>query len=290
MFQAPETSGSATPAPAPAPAPVPIAVAPNGGRRTKADHPRLPLEPAELAWTAAACRDAGAAMIHLHVRDEAGRHLLDAAAYARALQAVRAEVKESMVIQITSESLGLYTPAEQRAVVEAVRPEAVSIALRELLPEGGDEREFAAFLERLRAVQVAVQVILYEPAEAVRLGDLQRRGLVPEGQIAVLYVLGRYTPGQLSQPEDLAPFLAPVAPRFGSWMTCAFGRNEAACVLAGAEAVGGLRVGFENNLWLPDGTLAPANAALVQLVAEGLAERGIGRMSASQLRRAWGLI
>ena len=290
MFQAPETSGSATPAPAPAPAPVPIAVAPNGGRRTKADHPRLPLEPAELAWTAAACRDAGAAMIHLHVRDEAGRHLLDAAAYARALQAVRAEVKESMVIQITSESLGLYTPAEQRAVVEAVRPEAVSIALRELLPEGGDEREFAAFLERLRAVQVAVQVILYEPAEAVRLGDLQRRGLVPEEQIAVLYVLGRYTPGQLSQPEDLAPFLAPGAPRFGSWMTCAFGRNEAACVLAGAEAGGGLRVGFENNLWLPDGTLAPANAALVQRVAEGLAERGIGRMSASQLRRAWGLI
>jgi len=288
MFQAPETSGSATPAPAPAP--VPIAVAPNGGRRTKADHPRLPLEPAELAWTAAACRDAGAAMIHLHVRDEAGRHLLDAAAYARALQAVRAEVKESMVIQITSESLGLYTPAEQRAVVEAVRPEAVSIALRELLPEGGDEREFAAFLERLRAVQVAVQVILYEPAEAVRLGDLQRRGLVPEEPIAVLYVLGRYTPGQLSQPEDLAPFLAPGVPRFGSWMTCAFGRNEAACVLAGAEAGGGLRVGFENNLWLPDGTLAPANAALVQRVAEGLAERGIGRMSASQLRRAWGLI
>ena len=121
-------------------------------------------------------------------------------------------------------------------MVEAVQPAAVSIALRELLPEGGDEREFAAFLERLRAVQVAVQVILYEPAEAVRLGDLQRRGLVPEGQIAVLYVLGRYTPGQLSQPEDLAPFLAPGAPRFGSWMTCAFGRNEAACVLAGAEA------------------------------------------------------
>ena len=116
-------------------------MAPNGGRRTKADHPRLPLEPAELAWTAAACRDAGAAMIHLHVRDSTGRHLLDAAAYREAIRTVRAEVREELVIQITSESLGLYTPAEQRAVVEAVRPEAVSLALRELLPEGGDERE-----------------------------------------------------------------------------------------------------------------------------------------------------
>ena len=270
-------------------APVPIAVAPNGGRRTKADHPRLPLEPAELAWTAAACRDAGAAMIHLHVRDEAGRHLLEAGAYARALQAVRAEVKESLVIQITSESLGLYAPAEQRAVVEAVRPEAVSLALRELLPEGGDEREFAEFLGRLRAAQVSVQMILYTPEEAVRLADLQRRGLVPAERIAVLYVLGRYTPGQVSQPADLAPFLAPGAPRFESWMTCAFGRNEAACVLAGAEAGGGVRVGFENNLWRPDGTLAHDNAALVQVVAEGLAARGMEPMSACQLRRAWGL-
>jgi 3-keto-5-aminohexanoate cleavage enzyme len=283
MFQEPATSAI------PAPAPVPIAVAPNGGRRTKADHPWLPLEPTELAWTAAACRDAGAAMIHLHVRDEAGRHLLEVDAYNRALQAVRAEVKESMVIQITSESLGLYAPAEQRAVVEAVRPEAVSLALRELLPAGGDEGEFAAFLGRLRAAQVAVQMILYTPEEAVRLADLQRRGLVPAERIAVLYVLGRYTQGQVSQPADLAPFLATGAPRFESWMTCAFGRNEAACVLAGAEAGGGVRVGFENNLWRPDGTLAHDNAALVQVVAEGLAARGVELMSAGQLRRAWGL-
>ncbi len=285
MFQDLAPSGPT----AAAPAPVPIAVAPNGGRRTKADHPRLPLEPAELAWTAAACRDAGAAMIHLHVRDAAGRHLLEAEAYARALQAVRMEVKETMVIQITSESLGRYTPAEQRAVVEAVRPEAVSLALRELLPDGADEREFAEFLGRLHAAGIAVQVILYTPEEAVRLADLQRRGLVPAERLAVLYVLGRYTPGQVSAPADLAPFLAADAPRFASWMTCAFGPNEAACVLAGAEAGGGLRVGFENNLWLPDGSLAADNAALVQVVAAGLDERGIAQMTACQLRRAWGL-
>ena len=58
-----------------------IAVAPNGGRKTKADHPALPLTPAELAATAAECLEAGAAMIHVHVRDANGRHLLDADAY-----------------------------------------------------------------------------------------------------------------------------------------------------------------------------------------------------------------
>lgn len=49
-------------------APVAIAVAPNGGRRTKADHPAVPMTPDELAATAADCLAAGAAMIHVQDR------------------------------------------------------------------------------------------------------------------------------------------------------------------------------------------------------------------------------
>ena len=60
-----------------------IAVAPNGGRRGKKDHPALPIGPEELASTAAACLEAGAAMIHAHVRDRDGGHLLDAACLSR---------------------------------------------------------------------------------------------------------------------------------------------------------------------------------------------------------------
>ncbi len=52
--------------------PVVIAVAPNGARKSKADHPRLPLTPSELAECAQDCLDAGASMLHLHVRDAAG--------------------------------------------------------------------------------------------------------------------------------------------------------------------------------------------------------------------------
>ncbi|NBB83711.1 MAG: hypothetical protein GVY28_09935, partial [Alphaproteobacteria bacterium] len=62
-----------------------LMVAPNGARKTKADHPALPIGPAELAATAVACRDAGAAAIHLHVRDEAGGHSLDAGRYREAI-------------------------------------------------------------------------------------------------------------------------------------------------------------------------------------------------------------
>ena len=123
--------------------PTAIAVAPNGGRKVKADHPAVPLTPAELAVTAARCRDAGASMIHAHVRTADGHHLLDADAYKDATAAIRGAVGQDLVIQITSEALGKYSPAEQRAVVRDVRPEAVSLALRELVPDASEEAAFA---------------------------------------------------------------------------------------------------------------------------------------------------
>jgi len=86
----------------------------------------------------------------------------------------------------------------------------------------------------------------------------------------VLYVLGRYTPGQTSLPRDLLTFLAPEMPVFAHWSVCAFGRHESACVTAAALAGGHVRVGFENNLRLPDGTLSGSNADLVRAVTAAL--------------------
>lgn len=268
--------------------PVAIAVAPNGGRRTKADHPALPLTPVELARTAAECRDAGAAMIHAHIRDRDGAHWLDADAYHAATAAIRAEVGDDLVLQITSESLGRYRPGEQMAVMRAVRPEAVSLALRELAPDPAAEPEFAEFLSWLKRERVMPQIILYTPEEAARLAEMHRRGLVPWDGIPVLFVLGRYVAGQTSLPPDLLPFLAPDSPRFRSWMVCAFGPQEAACALAAALLGGDVRVGFENNLHRPDGSLAGSNADLVRAVAEPLIGIGGSLADAAALRAAWG--
>lgn len=267
------------------PQPVVIAVAPNGGRRVKIDHPAIPLTPQELARTAAECLDAGAAMIHAHVRKTDGTHLLDASAYRDAIAAIRGTVGDRMVIQITSEALGLYTPAEQRSVVREVKPEAVSLALRELAPDDSEEAAFADLLAWANRERVAPQIILYAPEEAVRLNAMWRRGLVPYDRIPVLYVLGRYSVGQTSSPADLLPFLAPEMPRFAHWSVCAFGRHETACVTAGALLGGHARVGFENNLFRPDGTLADNNADLVSSVAETVRGCGLKVADVDDLRR-----
>jgi len=274
----------------PALAPVPIAVAPNGGRRTKADHPALPITPAELARTAAECLEAGAAMIHAHVRDQEQQHLLDADAYRQAIDAIRAEVGQRMVIQITSESLGQYGSEEQMAVVRAVRPEAVSLALREILPSDSGEAAFAEFLQWLKAEHVVPQFILYSPEEATKLDDLRKRGVLPFDEPPVLYVLGRYTKTQTSLPADLLPFLADGQPAFKRFMVCAFGRFEASCTVAAGLFGGGLRVGFENNLFLPDGSTASRNSDLVATAASALKTLGITPMTGEDLREDWATV
>ncbi len=268
-------------------APIAVAVAPNGGRRTKADHPAIPLSPKELGEAAAAARAAGAAMIHVHVRKPDGTHLLDDAAYRDAIAGIAARVGDGLVIQITSEALGLYSPPEQIAVVKAVVPEAVSLALRELCPTAAEETAFAEFLLWLKANAVAPQFILYAAEEFARLNALIRRGLVPWTDPPVLFVLGRYTAGQTSAPADLLPFLAPGLRHPGHWMTCAFGRFETACATAAALLGGHVRVGFENNLHLPDGRLAADNAASIAATVRALDACGLGLADAAGLRSAW---
>jgi len=266
---------------------VAVAVAPNGGRRTRSDHPALPMTTAEVAETASACADAGAAMIHVHVRDGRGRHLLDADVYRQATDAIRAAVGDRLVVQVTSESLGIYSPAQQIDVIRRARPQAVSLGLRELVPDGDAETAFADLMRWIGTERIAPQIILYSPEEAIRLAGLRSRGLLFANDVPVLFVLGRYTPGQVSLPSDLLPFLAPAMPTFRHWSVCAFGRREAACVVAAALLGGHVRVGFENNLLLPDGTLAGSNADLVRQVVGTLGRCGIATASAGDLAQQW---
>lgn len=269
------------------PLPLVLAVAPNGASKSAHDHPRVPVTRDDIVADAIACRDAGASLFHLHVRDGEGRHLLDAEAYRDTTDAIRRAVGRTLVVQITTEAAGRYARAAQMAVVREVRPEAVSIALRELVPDAAAEAEAQAFLAWLRAENVMPQYILYSPDEIARYRDLRGRGVIPDARDFLLFVLGRYTAGQVSEPADLLPFLRA---HDGStpWAVCAFGPREAACAMAGAALGGHVRVGFENNLYLPDGTLAPDNAALVRNVASGAATIGRRLASADDVREMSG--
>jgi uncharacterized protein (DUF849 family) len=253
--------------------PLILAVAPNGARKTKVDHPELPLTPEEIGRTAATCREAGAAMIHLHVRDENGRHSLDAERYRAAIAAIEREAGGDFPVQVTSEAGGRYQRAEQMAMTRELRPEFVSMAVREIVPDAESETEAAEFFAWMAREGISPQYILYDAEDLARFRDLMARGIVPDARPFVLFVLGRYSAAGTSEPSELLPFLEGGAPEH-PWALCAFGPKEAACALTAAALGGHARVGFENNLQLPDGTTAPDNAALIAAVAQGAAVLG----------------
>ena len=268
-----------------------LAVAPNGARKTHNDHPQLPITPSELADCAAACREMGASMLHLHVRDAVGRHSLAIADYRAALAAVRRAIGQSLVIQVTSESVGKYTSAAQIAMIRELRPEAVSIALRELLAGDAEEIEVAAFLAWAHREHIVIQFILYDIGDIRRYIDLRKRGIIAASQHWVLFVLGRYSGGD-SSLSDLLPMIGLWSAHQGAigdvpWAVCAFGRREIECGLGAAALGGHVRIGFENNVYLPDGRLAKDNSELIGCFANIAKDLGYCLADATSLRAAF---
>lgn len=249
-----------------------IMVAPNGARRTRADHPALPVTIPEIVETAVACHAAGADGLHAHVRDADGAHVLDAGLYAE-LIAELARAVPAMQVQVTTEAVGRYTPAEQRALVETLRPPAVSIALREITTEA-DARVTRRFFAFCADAGIAVQHILYDADEVDRLAGLVADGTVPATGLQLIHVLGRYAPGQVSSPADLAgPVARLAASGLGAdWAVCAFGPGETAVLVEAVRRGGKARIGFENNLVNADGSRAADNAERVAELSRRLSD------------------
>jgi 3-keto-5-aminohexanoate cleavage enzyme len=265
-----------------------IAVAPNGARKTQRDHPRLPISPKELAHTAAACRDAGACMLHLHVRDKKLRHSLDAELYTAAIRAIRQQVGEELIIQITTEAVGIYNREQQIQTVRELRPEAVSLAIREISPAGVDEKVSAEFFSFLQRERIAPQYILYDKEDILHFNKLLERGIVPDENISVLLVLGRYAENQQSESAALAPLISHL-PEVQHWSLCAFGSSEKDCMLEAIRQGGHCRVGFENNLFMSDDSLAADNAALVKAARDAVLLLDRSTASANDARRILGM-
>ena len=147
-----------------------------------------------------------------------------------------------------------------------------------------EEGAFADLLGWMRTEAVTPQIILYDAADAARLADFRKRGLIPFTHLAVLFVLGRYTTGQTSAPADLLPFVDAAAPAFEHWSVCAFGVQETACVTTGALLGGHIRVGFENNEWLPNGARAGGNEELVAAARCAIEAVGLKSATADEFR------
>ena len=245
-----------------------IMAAPNGARKVKTDHPQLPVSIDETIAAAKACHAEGASILHAHVRGDQDEHVLDVARYKTLLAGLREQVPD-MLVQVTTEAVGIYSPQQQYDVVFGVKPDFVSVGLREMLADDSAKAHRLAkdFYHRAQAEQIYVQHILYDAHDITRMRTAMKTGIVPAGAPHVLLVLGRYAADFQSDPSELAPLLGDGLPDMASWSICAFGYKEYEVMMAAVAAGGHCRVGFENNMHLKDGQLAADNAALIRQLA-----------------------
>ena len=266
-----------------------IISAPNGARRTTADHPAIPVTPEQLADTAAELVDQQVSVLHLHVRDKNQRHSLDVDLYRAAISAIRSRVGEQLIIQATTEAVGIYQPGQQMEAIRELRPEAVSLSLGELCPDEAAEDSAAKFFHWLVQENIWAQYILYSPGELRRFDELRKNGVFAQDHPLCLFVLGRYADQVEGVRSDLDAFLAAVDCTAFPWGVCCFGGKENDVMIAATGLGGHVRIGFENNLWMPDGRQAKNNAELIAQYLES--GKGLDRKPAStdEVREAFDL-
>lgn len=251
-----------------------------GAELTRAQTPHLPITPAEVADEAARCREAGAAVIHLHVRNDDGSNTQSAERFAEVIAAIRA--KTDCIIQpSTGGAVGM--PMDERAGPLACKPEMATLNCGSLnfgddvfINKRGEIRDMA---KRIRAAGAIPELECYEVGHVDEALALAKEGVLV-APLHFQFVLG--VPGGIGAREEVVRFMRTLVPAGATWAVAAVGRFQQPMTELAMRLGGHARVGLEDNIYLSKGVLSEGSAPLVARAAEYA--RSIGRTPADPTR------
>ncbi len=270
--------------------PLLITVAPTGAETAKADCPQLPTTPEELARTAVDCAAAGAAMIHLHVRDAGHRPTLDQSLLREWVSAVREST--DLVVQLSTGG-SVHDPLDDRLKVLDAEPDSCSLTMG--TTNFGDDVFLNPWPFVCELYQLSQERGVVPEFELFDLGQvhalrrlLDRYGLPAGGKVHCDLVMG--VPGGMDGTTDaLVASVAALPPDVTSWSATGIGRSTLPVMFAALSKGGHLRVGMEDVLTLARGVPVESNAQLVARAADAgrLAQRAV--MTPDQARELLGI-
>jgi 3-keto-5-aminohexanoate cleavage enzyme len=247
---------------------------------TKADNPHLPTTPEEIAAEASAAAQAGAAIVHVHLRDTHGRPTADLD-IARRTVALVGERTDALVQLSTG--VGLTVPFEEREQIVEARPAMATLNVCSMSFANGEFRNppdgVRRLAARMRELGVKPELEIYDTGHLSAALELFAEGLL-EAPLQFSIVLG-VRGGAAATPENLVTMVSRL-PDDAVWQTIGIGRANLALTAMGLAMGGNARTGMEDTLMLRRGEPAPGNAALVARLA-GVA-RAIERAPASVSR------
>jgi len=244
-----------------------ITVAPTGAETAKNDAPALPVSLEELVSTAKSCEAAGAALIHIHIRDEVAQPSLDLARLTDTVAAVRQGT--DLVVQLSTGG-ATTDPFDARIRVLEALPDSCSLTCGTvnfgssvfLNPWGF----IVELYRRSQELEIVPEFELFDLGHVAALNRLlDKEGAPFGGHVHADLVLG--VPGGAPGTVDSVVTMARMLPPGASWSATGVGRSTLPVALATLAAGGHLRVGMEDTLTYAPGRPVRDNAELVERAA-----------------------
>jgi uncharacterized protein (DUF849 family) len=263
-----------------------VTVAITGSLPTKRDNPAVPISIAEQIESTQAAFEAGASLVHCHVRNEAGLPTSDPERFGRLLEGLRRHCP-GMIVQFSTG--GRSGAGRERGGMIPLRPDMASLSTGSCnFPTRVYENspELVDWLAaEMKAYGVKPEIEAFDLSMIFKAAEMSAAGAIT-GPLHVQFVMGVRN----AMPVDRAVFefyiatlkrLAPDA----TWTGAGIGRDQITLNRWSLELGGHCRTGLEDNVRLDRETLAPSNAALVERIVALCPEYGRRPATAAEARQ-----
>jgi 3-keto-5-aminohexanoate cleavage enzyme len=247
-----------------------ITAALNGAIASKKDNPNVPEQPHEIARAAAECFEAGAAIVHIHARDEQGMPCGTREKFAEIMATVRGRCSE-IIIQFSTGGGSNLTIDERVSCLEA-KPEMASLNMGTLMRQAGPQagvpfsnltRDIEAWAAKMKDLGIKPEMECYSQSMYRDVRNLIDKGLI-DPPYYVNIVLGMAYQGAVEASPETLLSMHQFLPEGCHFNTTATRAAQLPLTTMGMVMGGAIRVGLEDNIYFSKGVLAESSAQLVE--------------------------
>jgi len=266
-----------------------ITVAPTGAWPTKENNPNIPLTPKEIAEDVYDCYLKGAAVAHLHMRDDEGKGTMDKEKFKETVGLIKE--KCDIILNLTTSGDLNATDETRMAHLIELKPELASFDAGTMnWMNNSVFMNHPAFLEQLGKTMiesgVKPEIEIFDIGMIGNAMYYLKKGVLRE-TLHFQLVLGA-AGGAAATVENLV-YMKGLLPKNATWSALGIGKAHVPIMLTAIALGGHLRVGMEDNVYYGPGVLAESNGQLVERAAKLVLDSGNEVASVSDARQILGL-
>ena len=243
-----------------------ITCAISGAEVTKKDNVFVPYTPKEMALEAFLAAEAGASIIHLHVREDDGTPTQDILRFKETIEEIRKVCPDVIIQPSTGGAVGMSN--DERLQPIELNPEmctldcgSVNFGKKEVFIN--TEEDIIYFAKKINEKKILPELECFGKMHVDQVLRLHKKGII-KNPLHFSFVLGM--PGGMNAEERDFLFLKESIPENSTYSVAGIGRHEFPLAELAIKHGGHVRVGLEDNIYLEKGILAKGNQDLVKKV------------------------